>query len=46
MHDQCGEQILFLAGKNELERAGAYCVYQDPADLLRHIEEIGVRAAV
>src|SRR5207248_6403008 len=32
-------------GQDELERAGAYRVYQDPADLLRHIDEIGVRAA-
>jgi HAD superfamily hydrolase (TIGR01549 family) len=30
-------------GQDELERAGAYRVYQDPADLLRHIDEIGVR---
>jgi phosphoglycolate phosphatase-like HAD superfamily hydrolase len=32
-------------GKEELERAGAYRVYQDPADLLRHLDEVGVRAA-
>jgi HAD superfamily hydrolase (TIGR01549 family) len=32
-------------GQEELERAGAYRVYQDPADLLRHLDEIGVRAA-
>jgi HAD superfamily hydrolase (TIGR01509 family) len=32
-------------GQDELERAGAYRVYQDPADLLRHIDEVGVRAA-
>jgi HAD superfamily hydrolase (TIGR01549 family) len=31
-------------GQDELERAGAYRVYQDPADLLRHLDEIGVRA--
>jgi phosphoglycolate phosphatase-like HAD superfamily hydrolase len=30
-------------GQDELERAGAYRVYQDPADLLRHVDEIGVR---
>ncbi|HVH31140.1 MAG TPA: HAD family hydrolase [bacterium] len=30
-------------GLNELERAGAYRVYEDPADLLRHIDEVGVR---
>lgn len=30
-------------GQDELERAGAYRVYQDPADLLRHIDEVGVR---
>jgi HAD superfamily hydrolase (TIGR01509 family) len=33
-------------GQDELERAGAYRVYQDPADLLRHIDEVGVRAVV
>lgn len=32
-------------GQDELERAGAYRVYQDPADLLRHIDEVGVRNA-
>jgi HAD superfamily hydrolase (TIGR01509 family) len=32
-------------GQDELERAGAYRVYQDPGDLLRHLDEIGVRAA-
>jgi HAD superfamily hydrolase (TIGR01509 family) len=30
-------------GQDELERAGAYRVYQDPADLHRHLDEIGVR---
>ena len=30
-------------GLEELERAGAYRVYEDPADLLRHLDEIGVR---
>lgn len=33
-------------GEEELERAGAYRVYQDPADLLQHLDEIGVRSAV
>jgi HAD superfamily hydrolase (TIGR01549 family) len=33
-------------GQDELERAGAYRVYQDPADLLRHLDEVGVRPAV
>jgi phosphoglycolate phosphatase-like HAD superfamily hydrolase len=33
-------------GKEELERAGAYRVYQDPADLLSHLDEVGIRAAV
>ena len=33
-------------GQDELERAGAYRVYNDPADLLRHLDEVGVRAAV
>ncbi len=27
----------------ELERAGAYRVFDDPADMLRHIDEIGGR---
>jgi HAD superfamily hydrolase (TIGR01509 family) len=30
-------------GEDELDRAGAYRVYQDPADLLNHLDEIGVR---
>jgi HAD superfamily hydrolase (TIGR01509 family) len=30
-------------GQDELERAGAYRVYQDPADLLNHLDEMGVR---
>ena len=30
-------------GQEELERAGAYRVYQDPADLLEHLDEVGVR---
>ena len=30
-------------GQDELERAGAYRVYQDPADLLKHLDEVGVR---
>jgi HAD superfamily hydrolase (TIGR01549 family) len=30
-------------GTDELERAGAYRVYEDPADLLRHLDEVGVR---
>lgn len=28
--------------ETELERAGAYRVYEDPADLLTHIEELGI----
>jgi HAD superfamily hydrolase (TIGR01509 family) len=32
-------------GQDELERAGAYRVYQDPADLMRHLDEVGVRSA-
>lgn len=31
-------------GQDELERAGAYRVYQDPADLLRRLDEVGTRA--
>jgi HAD superfamily hydrolase (TIGR01509 family) len=30
-------------GEDELERSGAIRVYEDPADLLRHIDEIGGR---
>ena len=32
-------------GREELERAGAYRVYNDPADLLYHLDEVGVRRA-
>jgi HAD superfamily hydrolase (TIGR01509 family) len=32
-------------GEEELVRAGAYRVYEDPAALLRHLDEIGVRGA-
>ena len=31
-------------GEDELIRAGAYRVYQDPADLLQHLDELGVRS--
>ena len=30
-------------GVDELERAGAYRVYEDPAEMLRRLDEIGVR---
>jgi len=30
-------------GLEELERAGAYRVYEDPADLLEHLDEVGGR---
>ena len=30
-------------GTDELERAGAYRVYDDPAHLLEHLDEVGVR---
>ncbi len=30
-------------GEDELARAGAYRVYQDPADLRAHLDEVGVR---
>ena len=33
-------------GQEELERSGAYRVYEDPADLLAHLDELGVRAGV
>lgn len=32
-------------GQEELERAGAYRVYQDPLDLLTHLDELGIRRA-
>jgi phosphoglycolate phosphatase-like HAD superfamily hydrolase len=31
-------------GREELERAGAYRVYADPAEMLGRIDELGVRA--
>ena len=31
-------------GREELERAGAYRVYADPADMLARLDELGVRA--
>jgi phosphoglycolate phosphatase-like HAD superfamily hydrolase len=31
-------------GREELERAGAYRVYADPAEMLDRIDELGVRA--
>jgi HAD superfamily hydrolase (TIGR01509 family) len=31
-------------GREELERVGAYRVYEDPADLLRHLGEVGIRS--
>jgi HAD superfamily hydrolase (TIGR01509 family) len=30
-------------GRDELERSSAYRVYEDPADLLKHIDEVGGR---
>jgi HAD superfamily hydrolase (TIGR01509 family) len=30
-------------GEDELESAGAYRVYEDPGDLLKHIDEVGGR---
>src|SRR5207245_4025098 len=33
-------------GREELELAGAYRVYEDPADLLGHLDEVGVRPDV
>ena len=30
-------------GREELETAGAYRVYDDPQDLLEHIDELGIR---
>ena len=31
-------------GREELESAGAYRVFEDPRDLLQHIDELGIRA--
>jgi HAD superfamily hydrolase (TIGR01509 family) len=31
-------------GTDELQRAGAYRVYEDPADLLAHLDEVGIRS--
>ena len=31
-------------GSDELQTAGAYRVYDDPSDLLAHLDELGVRA--
>jgi HAD superfamily hydrolase (TIGR01509 family) len=33
-------------GREELERAGAYRVYDDPLDLLSHLDEVGIRRAL
>jgi phosphoglycolate phosphatase-like HAD superfamily hydrolase len=30
-------------GQEELERAGAYRTYNDPRDLMDHLDEVGVR---
>jgi len=30
-------------GREELQQAGAYRVYEDPRDLLEHLDEVGVR---
>jgi HAD superfamily hydrolase (TIGR01549 family) len=30
-------------GREELQQAGAYRVYEDPRDLLRHLDEVGIR---
>ena len=31
-------------GREELQLAGAYRVYDEPADLLDHLDELGIRA--
>jgi HAD superfamily hydrolase (TIGR01549 family) len=33
-------------GQEELEQAGAYRVYQDPADLMHHLDELGFRGEI
>jgi hypothetical protein len=30
-------------GQDELEKAGAYRTYEDPLDLMNHLDEVGVR---
>ena len=30
-------------GREELQQVGAYRVYQDPADLLANLDEVGIR---
>ena len=32
-------------GRDELARAGAFRVYEDPRDLLDHLDELGIRDA-
>jgi HAD superfamily hydrolase (TIGR01509 family) len=32
------------SGRDELERAGAYRVYEDPAGVLQHLDELGIAA--
>jgi len=32
-------------GREELQQAGAYRVYEDPSDLLEHLDEVGVRSS-
>jgi phosphoglycolate phosphatase-like HAD superfamily hydrolase len=33
-------------GGDELREAGAYRVYNDPADILYHLDELGVRPPI
>jgi phosphoglycolate phosphatase-like HAD superfamily hydrolase len=33
-------------GREELVHAGAFRVYEDPGDMLAHLDEVGVRRAV
>jgi phosphoglycolate phosphatase-like HAD superfamily hydrolase len=33
-------------GEEELELAGAYRVYQDPLDLLQHLDEVGIHIGI
>ncbi|HZD50010.1 MAG TPA: HAD family hydrolase [Silvibacterium sp.] len=32
-------------GREELQQVGAYRVYRDPADLMNHLDEVGIRTA-
>jgi hypothetical protein len=41
--DSHGSAFPAFHGQEELERAGAYRVYEDPAGLLRHVDKVSIR---